>query len=148
MSKSGPSSIATVSAAALSTQRLRKEVNQMTAQTVFKQSLQADVPEMATLLQEKLGQRLVAYVTHSKSNKTVGRWARGEHPPSPEAEGLLRALYRTVLILDAANEGDRTIRAWFTSPNPDLNEEVAAEVLRNGDSQRVFSAARAFAEVE
>jgi hypothetical protein len=120
----------------------------MTAQTVFKESLQADVPEMATTLQDVLGQRLVAYVTGSKSNKTVGRWARGENPPTETAEGLLRALYRTVLILQAADEEDRTIRAWFTSPNPDLNDEVAADVLRDGDSQRVFDAARAFAEVE
>jgi hypothetical protein len=123
-----------------------KEVNHMTAQAVFKESLHADTHEMASTLQDALGQRLVAYVTHSKSNKTVGRWARGETDPGAEAEGLLRALYRAMLILRAANEDDRTIRAWLTSPNPDLNDEIAADVLRAGESQRAFNAARAFAE--
>jgi hypothetical protein len=118
----------------------------MTAQAVFKESLHADADEMASTLQEALGQRLVAYVTRSKSSKTVGRWARGETEPGDEAEGLLRALYRAVLILRAANEDDRTIRAWLTSPNPDLNDEIAADVLRAGESQRAFNAARAFAE--
>ena len=51
-----------------------------------------------------------------------------------------------MLILRAANEDDRTIRAWLTSPNPDLNDEIAADVLRAGESQRAFNAARAFAE--
>jgi hypothetical protein len=120
----------------------------MTTQTAFRASLQADVPEIVSTLQVVLGQRLIAYITGSKSNKTVGRWARGEHPPGEAADVLLRALYRTVLILHAADEEDRTIRAWFTSPNPDLNDEVAADVLRAGEAQRVFNAARAFAEID
>jgi hypothetical protein len=100
---------------------------------------------MASTLQEALGQRLVAYATGSRSNKTVGRWARGESAPSDEADGKLRALYRALLIL-RAHENDRTIRAWMTSPNPDLNDDIAAELLRAGESQRVFAAARTFAE--
>jgi hypothetical protein len=119
----------------------------MTAQAVFKESLHAAPDEMARTLQDVLGQRMVAYVTGQKAAKTVGRWAQGTEP-SEQALGRLRALYRTILILRAGDEDDRTIRGWLTSPNPDLDDEIAAEVIRVGDSQRVFNAARTFAEVE
>jgi hypothetical protein len=119
----------------------RREVTMPTAEAAFRESLHAGVKEMARELQQDLGQRLVAYVTES-SSKTVGRWASGANEPHDQAEGRLRALYRTMLIL--REEPPETIRAWLTSPNPDLGDDVPAEVLREGQATRVFRAAQAF----
>lgn len=116
-----------------------------TAEAAHRESVHAAVPDMAAKLQELIGQRLVAYVTGSRSNKTVARWATGDNTPNPEGNSKLRALYRTVLILDT-EEPAEAIRAWLTSPNPILGDEVPAEVLRAGDPVRVFHAARAFVE--
>jgi hypothetical protein len=113
-------------------------------EAAYRDSLEADVATMASELQEILGQRVVAFVTGSKSNKTVGRWARGEtEDPGDAALGRLRALYRIMLLM-RGRVAPPTIRAWMTSPNPDLGEEVPAAVLREGEPQRVLNAARHF----
>ncbi len=116
-----------------------------TAEVAFRDSLHARVRTMAGELQEVLGQRLVAFVTGSSSNKTVARWAKGDNDPNFEAEGRLRALYRTVLIL-RDHEPPETIRAWLASPNPDLGDDVPADLLRKGQATRVFRAAQSFVE--
>lgn len=114
-----------------------------TAQAAHKSSVLAATPEMAAKLQETVGQRLVAYVTGSRSSKTVARWASGDNAPQQQGEAKLRALFRTVLIL-SASETPETVRAWMSSANPDLGDEVPAEVLRTGDPVRVYHAAQAF----
>lgn len=113
-------------------------------EAAYKESLEASVATMAGELQEVLGQRVVAFVAGSKSNKTVGRWARGETAdPGDEALGRLRALYRIQLLMRERVKPP-TCRAWMTSPNPELGEEVPAAVLRAGESQRVLRAAQHF----
>ena len=116
-----------------------------TAEAAHRDSVHAAVPDMAAKLQELVGQRLIAYVTSSRSNKTVARWATGDNTPNPESRNKLRALFRTVLILET-QEPAETIRAWLTSSNPLLGDAVPAEVLRDGDPVRVFHAAEAFIE--
>lgn len=113
-------------------------------EAAWRESLGASVATMAGELQNVFGQRVVAYVAGSKSNKTIGRWARGETAdPNDEALGRLRALYRVELLM-RDRVAPPTIRAWMTSPNPELGEEVPAAVLRAGDTRRVLSAARHF----
>ena len=114
-----------------------------TAEAAHKTSLQAAIPDIAAQLQQIVGQRLVAYITGSRSSKTVARWASGDHSPQQQVQDKLRALYRTVLIL-AADETAETIRAWMTSANPYMGDEVPAEVLRAGNPVRVYRAAQAF----
>lgn len=114
-----------------------------TAEAAYKTSLQTAIPEMADQLQQLVGQRLVAYVTGSRSSKTVARWANGDNAPQQQGQDKLRALYRTMLILDT-EESDETIRAWMTSANPYLGDEVPVDVLRAGDPVRVYRAAQAF----
>ena len=72
--------------------------------------MHAAVPDMAAKLQELAGQRLVAYVTSSRANKTVARWATGDNTPNPESKARLRALYRTVLILERKSPRRRSER--------------------------------------
>lgn len=119
-----------------------------TAHAAYKESLQTSPAEIAAELQSALGQRLVAYAVGDRSPKTIGRWAAGETKPPPEGDltlGKLRALYRVVLLLrdELAPE---TIRAWLSSPNPDLGEQIPAALLRDGHPDRVLTAARTFVE--
>lgn len=116
-----------------------------TAEAAYRTSLHAAIPEMASELQELVGQRLVAYITGSRSNKTVARWASGDNAPQQQVQDKLRAAYRTVLILQE-RESAETIRAWMTSANPHLGDDVPAEILRAGDPVRVYHAAQAFVD--
>lgn len=117
-----------------------------TAQAAHKASVHAAIPAMAAELQQILRQRLVAYVTGSRSSKTVARWASGDNAPQQRGEEKLRALYRTVRILlgSETQETPESVRAWMSSTNPDLGDEVPAEILRAGDPVRVYHAAQAF----
>ena len=101
--------------------------------------------EIAAELQDQLGQRLVAYATHVRSPKLVGRWAAGAHNPGPDTEQRLRALYRTSLILGAVY-GAETTRAWLTGSNPDLDDRAPLDLLHEGEAVEVFKAADAFVE--
>lgn len=110
----------------------------------FHESIDADLTTVASRLQERLGQRLVAYIV-GQSPKTIGRWARAETTdPHSASVGKLRAVYRISVLFD--NRSDQTFRAWMSSPNPWLGEEIPADVLRAGAPERVFNAAQAFIE--
>jgi hypothetical protein len=114
------------------------------AVAAFKQSLDEDLEKVASELQDRLGQRLVSYIV-GLSTKTIGRWARGEiGEPNQATVTKLRAVYRVVCLF--ADRSDHTLRAWFSSPNPYLGEEIPADVLRAGELSRVLNAAEDFIE--
>jgi hypothetical protein len=101
-----------------------------------------DVAPLARSLQDVLGQRLVAVIAGVSDAKAVGKWARGERSPHPEAERRLRdAFHLTQLLLP--RESAETVRAWFIGMNPDLDDQAPALVLAN-DPHAVFLAARNF----
>ena len=79
-------------------------------------------------LQDVLGQKLVALIAQVSDVKAVGKWARGERTPHPNAERRLRdAFHVTQLLL--LGESSETIRAWFVGMNPELNDECPALML-------------------
>jgi erythromycin esterase-like protein len=49
-----------------------------------------ELPALVRSLQDVLGQRLVAVVAGVSDAKAVGKWARGERAPHPDAERRLR----------------------------------------------------------
>jgi hypothetical protein len=113
------------------------------AQAAFRRSVEEQTAVIAGNLQSELGQRLVAYVTGTRTPKVVGRWAQGVEPRD-DARQRLRDLYRTVLILEEAYTPD-TVRAWLEGSNPDLDNQAPVEILRTGDqAPRVFEAAASF----
>jgi hypothetical protein len=74
--------------------------------------------------------------------KAVGKWARGQRTPHPDAERRLRHAFRVAqLLLGAESAG--TVRAWFVGMNPDLGDRAPAEALAE-DPAGVLQAARAF----
>ena len=101
-----------------------------------------DIPPLVRSLQDVLGQRLVAVIAGVSDVKAVGKWARGERAPHPEAELRLRhAFHVTQLLLP--RESAETVRAWFVGMNPDLDDRAPA-LLLGDDPQAVLLAARNF----
>ena len=109
----------------------------------YRKEVEASTAAIAQALQQELGQRLVAYVTETRSPKAVGRWAQGVEPRD-DARRRLRELYRTVLILQEAY-GPDSVKAWLEGANPDLDNHAPVEILRGGQqAPRVFAAAESF----
>lgn len=101
-----------------------------------------DLPVVVRSLQDVLGQRLVAVIAGVSDVKAVGKWARGERTPHPEAERRLRHAFQITQLL-LQHESAETIRAWFTGMNPDLDDQAPALMLAE-HPQEVLLAARNF----
>jgi hypothetical protein len=108
-----------------------------------------DIREVATYLQDHVGQRATAYVSGLKDSKVVGQWARGKVKPRDQAALRLRSGYLAVrLLVDAF--GDDTAKAWLFGTNRQLDDQAPAMVLRHTGLPEeivpVVQAARSFAE--
>ena len=113
-----------------------------TEQAVHRLATRRELPGLVRHLQDVLGQRLVAAVAGVRDAKAVGKWARGDRVPHPDAERRLRhASQVTQLLLGA--ESAATVRAWFLGTNPDLGDRPPAEALAD-DPAAVLRAARSF----
>ena len=111
-------------------------------QTAHTRAMRASVPEIATRLQEVLGQRLTAVVAGVNDAKAVGQWARGLRSPHPDAERRLRDAYQVVGLL-LEYDAPETIRAWFGGMNPNLGDQPPALVVAT-EPGHVLEAAQAF----
>src|SRR5438105_15753639 len=99
-------------------------------QTAHTRAMRASVPEIATRLQEVLGQRLTAVVAGVNDAEAVGQWARGLRAPHPDAERRLRDAYQVVGLL-LEYDAPETFRAWFGGVNPQLGHLAPAVLLAN-----------------
>lgn len=116
-----------------------------TEQQAHALAVRLDLPSVAASLQDVLGQRLVALIAGVSDVKAVGKWARGDRVPHPDTEQRLRHAFQiTQLLLHA--ESSETVRAWFLSMNPELDDQAPALVLADDPVQapRVLEAARTF----
>src|SRR5438067_422486 len=93
-------------------------------------------------LQDLLGQRLVAVIAGVSDAKAVGKWARGDRTPHPEAERRLRHAFQITHLL-LQQESSETVRAWFVGMHPDLDDQAPALLLAD-DRQAVLLADRNF----
>ncbi len=117
-------------------------MNAATEQAVHGLATRLNTASLARSLQDVLGQRLVAVIAGVSDAKAVGKWARGERSPHPEAERRLRhAFHVTQLLLQ--HESAETVRAWFVGMNPDLDDRAPALLLAE-DPHAVLMAARNF----
>lgn len=111
-------------------------------QTAHGLAMRLDLPSLVRSLQDVLGQRLVAVIAGVSDVKAVGKWARGERTPHPEAERQLRdAFHITQLLMQ--HESAETVRAWFMGMNPDLDDQAPALMLGE-HPQEVLLTARNF----
>jgi hypothetical protein len=106
-------------------------------------AIRQDIERIAEVLQETLGQRLVAYAVALKDPKAIGKYARGKAKPGQETDRRLREVYkitRMILRRDTAE----TARRWMIGSNPRLDHKAPVEVLHHGDIEPVIRAAEAF----
>lgn len=111
-------------------------------QVIHARSTRLGVPALVGSLQDILGQRLVAVIAGVSDAKAIGKWARGQRSPHPDAEQRLRNAYQIAQLL-LERESPDTVRAWFIGMNPDLDDHAPALVLGE-DPIHVLQAARSF----
>lgn len=83
---------------------------------------------MALRLQQKLTQRLTAYMVDLADGRDIGRYARGERKPHPGTQMKLRDLFSLVSMLTEREDAE-TIQAWFMGRNPELKHRAPALLL-------------------
>lgn len=111
-------------------------------QAAYGLATRLELPRLVRSLQDVLGQRLVAVIAGVSDAKAVGKWARGERSPHPEAERRLRAAFHITQLL-LQKDSSETVRAWFIGMNPDLDDQAPALMLAENPLY-VLQAARAF----
>jgi hypothetical protein len=99
--------------------------------------------ELATQLQEVLGQKLVAFAVGDRHPKTIGRYARGDRPPDDETLGKFVNLYTVVQLLEHGMRR-QAVRSWMLGSNPRLRGKAPIEAFHDGRLADVERAARAF----
>lgn len=101
--------------------------------------------DMASDLQELLGQKLVAYAIGDRHPKSIGRYARGERRPTDDALEGLTNLYTIVCVLkDGRAEYGSWIKQWMLGSNVRLGGKAPVQVFHDGHPSRVVGAAAAF----
>lgn len=121
-------------------------VAERTRDTAHRAAVTASVQELARVLENVLSRRLTAYLVNVQEGRTIARWANGEITSirDEETERRLRVAYEIVSLLGAELAAPQTIRAWFISLNPRLNNQPPLEVIRNGQLEDAIYAAEAF----
>ncbi len=112
---------------------------------LHEQSVRSSIRDIARVLQDLLSRRVTAYIVGVKDAKTINRWANGEITVirDSEVERRLRTAYEIATLLLAV-DGPPTVKAWFVSLNPFLDDQTPAEAIRDGREREALLAARAF----
>lgn len=105
--------------------------------------------EVVKELSAVLGERLVAYIAGVAETRAVREWGAKER----EIRGLqvaprLRLGLQVAAMLSDCGDPPEVVQAWFQGVNPQLDDRVPAQLLREGDVSEVgpqlLEAARAF----
>jgi hypothetical protein len=119
----------------------------MTVQELFedahRSATELEPAELASELQSILGQKLVAFALGDRHPKTIGRYARGERPPTDDSLKQLIDLYTIVQVLESGMRR-QTIKGWMLGANPRLQGKAPISVFHDGRTRDVLRAAQAF----
>jgi hypothetical protein len=103
--------------------------------------------EAVAELNEVLGPKLVAYIGGVTDTRAARDWAARRREARPMVEQRLRTALRIALLL-RDHDDPKVVQAWFQGLNPQLDDQVPARLLREGDiaqaGRNVLAAARAF----
>ena len=110
-----------------------------------RQALVAPLTEVAGLLQELLSRRLTAYLAGASDGETVSRWVSGEISKirDHEVERRLRTAYEIAQLLRAKASAE-VVRTWFINLDPNLDDTVPADAIREGRFREALTAAQKF----
>ena len=103
-------------------------------------------PEVVKGLTSIIGRKLTAYLAAVTDARAIDRWIH-HSTPNGDVETRLRHAYRVALML-SEHDSPAVVQAWLTGLNPELQDAVPLQLLREGtlerDGKRVLAAARAF----
>ena len=105
-------------------------------------AVSSDVPTLTRILQDHLGQNLLAVIVGSNP-RTVARWIAAATRPPAAKERILRDASQVFDLLTTVDT-PMVARAWFMGMNPQLDDMSPAEALAAGDVRDVMAAARAY----
>jgi hypothetical protein len=120
---------------------------------VERAAVRSDPAELATYLQNELGQRIAAHLVGLGDSRQIGRWARRQHLPAAggDYDRRLREGYKIARILIEGYDSN-TAKAWLFGTNTRLDDEAPIDVLARArtteDFRPVLRAARQFASVD
>ena len=98
------------------------------------------IREIASYLQDQVGQRVAAAIAGLADAKQIGRYAQADGPePHPLADRRLRTGYKVVHMIVEAYDAT-TARAWLFGTNTRLDDEAPIDVLGAAASSEQFSA--------
>ncbi len=97
------------------------------------------IEEVAGVLQDVLGQALVAYAIDERIPQRLGAFVNSEEMPTEEAEKVMRDLAEVLEVL-RERDSDDVVRAVMIGMNPMLDEQAPIELIHNGESDRVVTA--------
>lgn len=121
------------------------------ASAVEDDAVKLSIAQIAGYLQEHISQRMAAYLADLGDSRQIGRYARGDHKPSPATDRRLREGYKVVRLLVEAYD-DNTARSWLFGTNTRLDDQAPIEVLQQATDTQTFidvlRAARQFASVD
>lgn len=108
-------------------------------------AVRASIADVASYVQQLLGQKWTAYLAGVSDARAVGKWANGGRKPQPESERKLRDAYQIAVLISLVDD-EPTARAWFSGMNPVLGHRAPAWVIANCDDggDRAMEAALAF----
>ncbi|BBY63489.1 XRE family transcriptional regulator [Mycolicibacterium helvum] len=97
------------------------------------------IREIASYLQETVGQRIAAALAGLSDAKQIGRYARAGGPePHDVTARRLREGYKVVrMLVDAYDE--KTARAWLFGTNTRLDDRAPVEVLGEASATADFA---------
>jgi hypothetical protein len=99
------------------------------AQRLDDEATTRSIREIATYLQETVGQRVAAAIAGLADAKQIGRYARAGGPePHGTTDRRLREGYKVVRMLVDAYDA-KTARAWLFGTNTRLDDRAPIEVL-------------------
>jgi hypothetical protein len=132
----------------LSLERMRMiTLDEKKVEQIERKARIARISDIAAYLQDKLGQKITAYLSGLKDPKVVGSWAKGRGEPRDLAAFRLRCAYEAALMLVEAY-GPETAKSWFFGTNTRLDDEAPAYLLRHvktpEDLRFIIPSARAF----
>jgi hypothetical protein len=88
-------------------------------------------------LVEIIGRKLTAYIGSVPDTEEVEAWEKGARP-SEDIERRLRFTYRVAKEI-SARFGPTTAQAWLQGVNPELDDRVALQLIRESDLLAVGS---------
>jgi hypothetical protein len=103
-------------------------------------------PDLVQYLKGVLGRPLIAHMTGNADANNVSRWASGRTRPERGVWERLRTVATLHFALSAIVRSPTSAAQWFTGANPNLEDKMPADELRDGHDGAVFAAVRDLAQ--